>query len=123
VEVVAARLRQVGDARQRRPKVTFDVDGQGLERGDVQRAASAFLWGLWLEHQAVEAPQEGRERLARAGWREDQRGIAARDDRPTLPLGTRGPLERRSEPVGDRRMKGRGQRLQLYPRRAGCGTV
>ena len=37
---VAARRRAVGDAGQRRPQVAFDVDGQRLERRQIEHAAT-----------------------------------------------------------------------------------
>src|SRR6185503_4298185 len=54
-----------------------------------------------LEHQAVDAPQEGRERLAAAGRRQNEGRLALRDRRPTLILRRRGPLERVPEPFPD----------------------
>ena len=134
---VAARRRAIGDAGQRRPQVAFDVDGERLERRQVEHAAArgriasrrltlpaptgpadyrtrgpadARTRGLAdqrhrLEHEPVDAPQEGGERLAAAGGRQDERRVSARDRRPALRLRRRRRCKRRAEPVRDRRMK------------------
>ena len=63
----------VGDAGERRAKVALDVNGERLERRDVEHAAA--LGPVWrvFEHQPVEAPKKRRERLARSGRRQDER--------------------------------------------------
>ena len=101
----AQALRGERDPGERRAEVALHVVGERLERGDVQRADGALDAALGrrarLVDQAVEAPQERRERLAAAGRRVDQRVVALADRRPALGLGRRGGLERRLEPGPD----------------------
>ena len=93
------RRGDVRDAGERRAQVALDVDGERLERRDVEHAAALRLVGRRLEHQPVERPQERRQRLAAAGRREDQRRFAARNRRPAALL-RRGRLrEHRVEPL------------------------
>ncbi len=101
----ALRLRDVRDAGQRRAQVALDVDGQRLERRDVEHAAACLWRRRRLEHQAVEAPEERGQRLAAAGRGEDQRRLAARDGRPAELLWFRGRVERAREPLADSRVK------------------
>ena len=82
VDVLAEAFGREPDARQRRPQVLLDVDGERSERRDVQDPAP-LVRGRWrVGHHAVERPQERRERLARTGRGEDQRMPAAGDRRP-----------------------------------------
>ena len=81
---VAARDRPVRDAGERRPQVSLDVDRQRLQRRDVEHAAAVVLRRHRVEHQPVDAPEKRGQRLAAAGRREDQRGVAPRDGRPAL---------------------------------------
>ena len=77
--------RRQRDARQRRAQVAVHVVDERLERRDVQHAQAAQRVGRdRLGHQAVEAPQERGERLARPGGRADQRVRARGDGRPAL---------------------------------------
>ncbi len=76
----------VGDALQRRAQVAFHVDGERLERRDVDDAATMRSARRCLHHEAVDAPEEGGERLAGSGWGEDQGGVAAGDRRPAFAL-------------------------------------
>ena len=104
---VAARRRAVGDAGQRRPQVTFDVDGEAFS-GDrystrqparsVGAAAGSNMRRLMHHRNAVE-------RLAAAGRREDEGRFSARDCRPAQRLRRSWRCKRRAEPVRDRRMK------------------
>ncbi len=95
-------LRFERDAREWRAEVALDVVGQGLERGDVERADrsldATLLRRARLVDQPVEAPQERGERLARPRGRMDQRVPALADRRPARRLGRRRRLERRLEP-------------------------
>ena len=135
---VATRRRAIGDAGQRRPQVAFDVDGERLERRQVEHAAARRTDCFAaphaaradrrprttgpadprttrtrgpadqrhrLEHEPVDAPQEGGERLAAAGGRQDERRVSTRDRRPALRLRRRWRCKRRAEPVRHRRMK------------------
>ena len=103
------------DAGDRRAQVALDVDGEGLQRRDVEDAAALRLGGLRREHQPVDRRQKGRQRLARAGRREEQRRAPAQDRRPALFLGRRGPGEGRAKPVADRRRES-GERFFGHPR-------
>ena len=71
----------------RRPQVALDVDGQRLERRHVEDPAAPLGRRLRLEHQPVQAPEEGGQRLAAAGRGQEQRRFAPRDRRPALGLG------------------------------------
>ena len=74
-------LRGLPDAGERAAQVALDVDGQRLERADVQHpAAVARLLRRRRRRQPVERPQERRQRLARAGRRDDE-GVAPAADR------------------------------------------
>ena len=110
-----ARSATRGDAGDRRAQVALDVDGERLERRDVEDAAALGLGGLGREHQPVDRREEGRQRLARAGRREQQRGAPAQDRRPAFFLGRRGPGEGRAKPFANRRRES-GERLFRHPR-------
>jgi hypothetical protein len=71
----------LADLSERRLEVLVDVDRQGLQGGDVDHLGSAqeTHTSLVVSVQPVDAHQERRERLARAGRRRDQR-VAARGD-------------------------------------------
>ena len=101
----AVALRHDGDSRQRGAQVPLDVDCQRLEGRDVEDPASLLRRRRRLEHQAVECPEKCRERLAAAGRREDQRGLAARDRRPPELLRPGGRRKGAAEPLADRRVK------------------
>ena len=53
-----------------------------------------------MEHETVEAPEEGSESLAGAGGGQDERALAARDDRPAQPLRGGGRVKDGLEPLG-----------------------
>lgn len=53
-----------------------------------------------MEHQAVEAPEEGGEGFAGTGGRKDQGAFAAGDDRPAHPLGGGRCVEDSAKPFG-----------------------
>ena len=114
VDADAFRPRDVRDAGQRRPQVAFDVNRERLERRDVEHAAPLLERRSRLEHEPVEAPEERGQRLAAAGGREDKRGIAARDRRPSELLRPGRRLERRGEPLPHRRV----ERSSTSPRAA-----
>ena len=99
----AFAARDVRDADERRAQIALDVDGQRLQRRDVQHAAALARRGHRLEHQPVQRPEKRRQRLAAAGRREDQRRLAARDRRPAALLRRRRLGEHRAEPFVDRR--------------------
>ena len=97
--------RGLGDADQRGAQVAFDVDGQGLDGGNVEDAAALVARRDGREHQAVDAPQKGGERLAGAGGGEDEGGFAARDGGPAELLRPRGGGEDGIEPRAHGRME------------------
>ena len=104
-----------GDAAQRRPQVALDVVGQGLEGGDVEQAAAAARRGRGRGEEAVEAPEEGGQGLARPGGGVDQHVAPGGDGRPALLLGGGGRGEGGAEPLrhrGGEQVEGRheGQR-------------
>ena len=67
--------------RDGRPQVLVDVDRQRPQRGHVDQPG-ARRGGHRAAHQPVDAPQEGGQRLARAGGRQDERVVAGGDGRP-----------------------------------------
>jgi hypothetical protein len=95
------------DAPQRAAEVLVDVDGERPQRRDVHDAGARRAFGGWAGHQTVEAPQEGRERLARTGGGEDERVVAPGDGRPAEALSGGGLREGGCEPgprgFGERR--------------------
>jgi hypothetical protein len=87
------------DPGQGRPQVALDVDGQGLERRDVEDAAAALLLVRgWDGGQPVERPEEGREGLARTGGGDDEGVLAAADRVPGALLRRGGLHEGTGEP-------------------------
>jgi hypothetical protein len=117
------------DADQRIAQVAIHVVGQRLERRDVEDPDPALLRRRRAA-QAVDAPQECRQRLAAAGRRQHQ-GMRARGDvLPALRLHRRRPGEASLEPGPGRFTEG-GQRFHGpgvlrespgRPRRRPCGT-
>jgi hypothetical protein len=99
----------VPDAGQRRAQVPLDVDGERLERGDVEDpAAVGGVVGHRLRGQPVERPEERRQRLARPRGSHDQ-GVVGRGDRtPGALLCRRGRGERPGEP----RTRGRAEQFE-----------
>jgi hypothetical protein len=88
------------DLRQRVLEVALDVVGQRLQRGDVEDVGVVLeLAGYGLAGELIEAPEEGRERLARAGGRREQDVLARGDGRPRPALHRRGVAKRRRNQV------------------------
>ena len=105
VEGDAPAAGHVGDAGERRTQIALDVDGQGFEGRDVDDPCShlsfrrqscpaalalSYVLRTWMEHQPVEAPEEGGEGFAGSGGGEDQGAFAASDDRPAQRCGAVG---------------------------------
>jgi hypothetical protein len=84
------------DPAQRRAQVLLDVVGERLQRRDVDEPRALVAR---LGEEAVEPPQERRERLARAGRRRDEDVVAGGDRRPRLRLGGSRLGERPPEPL------------------------
>ena len=109
------------DPPQRRDQVLLDVVGQRLERGDVDDPRAALGLRLVrhpLGDQPVDPPEEGGERLARAGRGADQDVLAAGDRRPGLRLGVGRRLEGPRAPVSDGGSEGgegHRRKLRAYP--------
>ena len=78
----ARRRGGLGDADERRAQIALDVDGERLERRDVEDAAALPFGRRRLKHQPVQAPEKRRQRLARSGGRQNQRRCAAGDGGP-----------------------------------------
>ena len=119
--VLHARLgRQAGDAGDGRAQVALDVDRQRLERRHVQHAAAVGRLGRDGGPNISRSMrvQEGRQRLAAAGGREQQGGFPRRQRRPPQPLRVGGRRERPLEPRAGGPMKC-GQRRGGPPPRSG----
>ena len=96
----AAATRHVGNAGKGRAQVAFDVDGQGLEGRDIDDAAAPILpFGQIVEHEPVQAPEEGCQGLAGAGGGENQGALPARDHRPAQTLRSGGAIKDGFEPL------------------------
>ena len=101
----AALAGQRENFAQRNFEILLDVVAQRLQRRDVENfGAIAQLAGERFADQAIDADEEGRERLARSGGRGDQRGASGEDVRPALLLRLGGRAEARDEPLGNERM-------------------
>ncbi len=108
---------------QRRAQVAVDVGRQRLERRDVHDPGRLVPVGPGIGHAAVDGVQERRQRLARAGRREDQGVVTPGDRRPARGLRPGGCAEGGAEPGRDGR---REARQHLGRRRLvddGVGTV
>ncbi len=79
-------------------EVPVHVAGEGLEGRDVEHLGPVLEAALGRADQPVEAVEKGRERLARAGGRRDERVPAARDRGPGARLHRRRGPEAPSEP-------------------------
>jgi hypothetical protein len=88
----------LGDADQRGAQVAFDIDGEGLDGGNVEDAAALAARRDGREHKVIDAPQEGGDGFAGAGGGEDEGGFAARDGGPAELLRPRGGGEDGVEP-------------------------
>ncbi len=121
VERDAAAAGHVGDAGERRTQVALDINGEGLEGGDVDDAATRFggwrrvvshisgprapvdvghlVAGQIVEHETVEAPEEGGEGFSCAGGGEDECAFAAGDDGPAEALRRGGRVKYGAEPL------------------------
>ncbi len=104
-ERLVARGRQVRDAGQRCAQVPLHVDGQRLERRNVDDPATPLLLRDRREHQPVESPEERRQRFPATGRREDQGPIASGNRRPPELLCARRRRKRAGEPFANGRMK------------------
>ncbi len=93
-----------GNAFERMLQIAGDVVIERLERRDVEDAHAAGRRGF-LSPEMIEAGEEGGQRLAGAGRRQDQRVPAGRDERPSLPLRGRRFAERGAEPLPNRRQE------------------
>jgi hypothetical protein len=101
-ERLAQPLGRGPDAGDGGPQVAVDVDRQRPQGRDVDDARAGAP-GPGAGHEAVDAPQEGGQGLARPGGGQDERVLAPGDGRPPLRLGGRGRGEARVEPGLDGR--------------------
>ena len=101
----------LGDAGEGGPQVALDIDGQRLERGDVEHPTALLGRRMRIPDQRVERGQERRQGLAGPGRRDDQRVLPRRDGLPRPGLSGRGLGEHLGEPGGGRRAE-RGQRVR-----------
>src|SRR5262249_42946599 len=91
---------RLGDALEGHLEVAVNVVVQRLQRRDVEDAHPTA--GLLLAPQPVEAGQEGGQRLAGAGRRQDEGVLSGGDGRPALALGGRRLAQRTAEPLTHR---------------------
>ena len=100
----AEALGGLPDAGEGAAEVALDVDGEGLERGDVEDAAPVErVLGGRAGGDPVEGPEEGRQRLAGAGGGDDEGVLAGGGRAPGAFLGGGRSLERALEPRPGRR--------------------
>src|SRR5579872_1054965 len=93
---------EFGHAGEWGAQVPLHVHGEGLQGGYIEDAATWRRRRL-AKHESVDAPEEGRKGLSRAGWSEDQGGLAPGNGRPSFPLGRGDVLINGAEPIrGDR---------------------
>jgi hypothetical protein len=86
-KVVVVRDEALPKLGERPLEIALDVVVQRLERRDVEQVNRVRERALEpLGDERVELPQKRRERLAGAGWGEDEGMLAARDRRPSLLL-------------------------------------
>src|SRR5690348_14460462 len=81
-ERLAELLSHLGDSDKRGLQVAFDVDRQGLDRGDVENAAALVTGRFWSKHQPIDAGEKGGQGLPRSCWGKNQSRVAADDCRP-----------------------------------------
>ena len=92
------------DALEWAPQVLLDVDCECAQWRDVEDAgAMVLVIGRRGAGELVDAPEEGREGLARTGRSKDQCVVTRCDARPPLRLRRRGFGERGAEPLGSGR--------------------
>ena len=110
-------LRGLRDADERRPQVALDVDPERLQRRDVEHAGAVpRILGPRRRRQPVERPEERRQRLARAGRRDDE-GVLAPTRSPARPrparASARGTRPRTTPASPGRSARGRGPSAYL----------
>ena len=94
----------VGHAGQGRTEIALYVDGKGLERRNVEDAATlAMTLRQRLQHETVETPEKRGESFAGTSRGEDEGALTTRDDRPARTLRGGGRIKNSAEPgLGDR---------------------
>ncbi len=95
----------VCDSGEWRAKVSLHVHGQRLQRADVDDSTAFAGRFSGMKHQAIQAPEKGSERFARARGRKDERAFSAGDSGPPEPLGSGGSVEDSTEPLRRHRME------------------
>ena len=93
------------DAAQGCLQVALDVDGERLERRNIQHATAFSLGRDRFGRQPIDAPEEGRQRLAAAGRCRHQRVLAGRHRSPAAILDLGGGRKRSRKPGARRRRK------------------
>ena len=102
-------LGRVADAGEGGAEVALDIDAECLQRGDVEHArAPGLVVGTLGAEQPVDGVEEGAQRLAAAGGRDDERMVSLGDARPGALLSGRRPGERCLEP----RPRGRAEAVE-----------
>ena len=108
----------VSDPGQRSAEVALHVDGERLQRRDIEHPTTLGLVSRGRRtQQAVDRPQERREGLAGSGRRDDQGVPTVTDGRPGAGLGRGRSREGGREP----RARGRAETVQHGWVRSGCG--
>ena len=103
-----APIRDSGDGG---AQVALDVHGERLQGRDVEHATPGARIRDRREHEPIDRPEEGRQRLAAPGRREDERALATRDCGPAARLRGGRRIERRREPLPHRAVK-RSERIR-----------
>ena len=107
------RLREVLQVAQGRHQVAMDIVRERLKRRDIDDLSLVRYFPLEaLPDEAVEALQEGRQRLARPGRSRNERMPPLGDGGPSLRLRVRRSDELASEPLADEGMKRRERIVQ-----------
>src|SRR5215470_4554049 len=74
--------RSVADTNQRSLQVALDVYSEGLDRRDIEDAATLCFLRRRRKHEPVDGPKKCSQRLACTGRREDQSRTTPSDSRP-----------------------------------------
>ena len=89
-------------AREGCAQVLFHVDGERLDRREIDHSSALEFGRDRFGHESVDGPEERRKGLTGSSRREDQRVVAGGDGRPAPRLGVGRCAERGGEPLAGR---------------------